>query len=139
MPRIDPRNIEAPEIDPRTASMTPAELLNEAFRLTELRREEMLAEIAAERPEWTEREVELGRNRRWLRLAYVGEVFDAHSRLFYNMLVMSEGAGDTACCIAADAVREMPGIETDKGFLSAVEQLGLTAEWQSILDKLGMA
>ncbi|MGL4514465.1 MAG: hypothetical protein ACRCT8_15360 [Lacipirellulaceae bacterium] len=119
--------------------MTPAERLAESFRLTELRRAEMLDEIAAEHPDWTAREVELGRNRRWLRQAYEGEVFNAHSRLFYGMLVMSEGVDEAACDSAANAVRELSGIEHDARFLSAVEQLGLTEEWRSVLARLGMA
>jgi len=92
MPPIDPKHIYvmSPERVAELQKMTPKESLDESFRLTELKRAEMAAEIAANHPQWSPREVDLERNRQWLLMGLEGEVFGASTEVLYHLLCVHQ-------------------------------------------------
>jgi hypothetical protein len=92
MSAIDPRNIYvmSSERAAELRRMTPKESLDESFRLTEQKRSEIALEIAAIHPQWSPREVELERNRRWLLMSLEGEVFGATSEVLYDLLCFNQ-------------------------------------------------
>lgn len=134
MPAIDPRDIYvmSPERVAKLHKMTPKESLDESFRLTELKRSEMAAEIAAMHPLWSPRAVELERNRQWLLMSLEGEVVGATTEVLYDLLCFNQRRDGTNLDRVARHLGDLPK-SFPTVFRSVVEQLGLEDEWRQAL------